>query len=551
MIALLLLLAGGPAADCPVQFTDVAASSGLALTHDRGGTREHRIAETMGAGLAWLDYDNDGWMDLYVVQGGPFPPAQSPRAQDRLFRNDGHGQFTDVTAKARLNDRAYGMGAFAADYDNDGWVDLLVTNWGGIKLYRNDGDGTFSDVTAKAGLAAVTGLVHGRGLGRRRRGRAAGSFSGALRRRPKREQALLRRPGHRRARLLPAHDVSRHVGTALQQRRRRHLPRRHEAGRPGGLGRPGARRGLRGRGPRRKARPLRRQRRDRQLPLPQPRRRALRGHRGPSRARHSTSQGNPQGGMGIDAGDLDGDGLPDLVVANFENETNEYYRNLGSGVFEDLSVSSGFGPPAINFVGFGLNLLDVENDGDLDAFIANGHIFERPTRQGTTYPQRPFLMWNDGTGHFRERGCGSAFAKALRRPRLGRRRLRQRRRPRRRGVQLRRAAPAPAQRRREEPLGRGPARRPQVQPPGHRRPAGRRDARRARSSRGSSWPATATSPPPTPACSSGSGPRRSIRKLTIFWPSGTVQTRRRPRGRQVPPHRGERVQARRRPRRSA
>jgi hypothetical protein len=75
--------------------------------------------------------------------------------------------------------------------------------------------------------------------------------------------------------------------------------------------------------------------------------------------------------MGVDAGDLDGDGLPDLVVANFENETNEYYRNLGSGVFEDLSIASGFGPPAVNFVGFGLSLLDADNDGDLDAFIAN------------------------------------------------------------------------------------------------------------------------------------------------------------------------------------
>ncbi len=121
--------------------------------------------------------------------------------------------------------------------------------------------------------------------------------------------------------------------------------------------------------------------------------------------------GNVQGGMGIDAGDLDGDGLPDLVVANYENETNEYYRNLGGGVFEDLSLSSGFGPPAVNFVGFGLNLFDADNDGDLDAFVANGHIFERPKRQGTPYAERPFLMWNDGTGRFVERGCGPAFAK--------------------------------------------------------------------------------------------------------------------------------------------
>ncbi len=91
----------------------------------------------MGSGLAWLDYDRDGWMDLYVVQSGPFPPAaastapKNSSAQDRLFRNNGDGTFRDVTEKAGLKDAAYGMGAAAADYDSDGFVDVYVTNWGG------------------------------------------------------------------------------------------------------------------------------------------------------------------------------------------------------------------------------------------------------------------------------------------------------------------------------------------------------------------------------------------------------------------------------------
>ena len=120
--------------------------------------------------------------------------------------------------------------------------------------------------------------------------------------------------------------------------------------------------------------------------------------------------GNPQGGMGVDFGDLDGDGLPDLVVANFETETNEYYRNLGSGVFEDLSITSGLGPPTVNYVKFGLNFLDVDDDGNLDVFVASGHIFDRPRRQGITVAQPLQLFWNDGHGHFEEKRCGPAFA---------------------------------------------------------------------------------------------------------------------------------------------
>ena len=123
--------------------------------------------------------------------------------------------------------------------------------------------------------------------------------------------------------------------------------------------------------------------------------------------------GRAFGGMGVDAGDLDGDGRIDVVVANFEAEPNSYFRNLGSMVFEDASATSGFGPPHFNFSGFGLNLFDAANAGRLDAFIANGHVLEVPRMQGVTYAERPFLMWNDGKGHFRERGCGEPFRRQL------------------------------------------------------------------------------------------------------------------------------------------
>jgi hypothetical protein len=124
-------------------------------------------------------------------------------------------------------------------------------------------------------------------------------------------------------------------------------------------------------------------------------------------------QGTPLGGMGVDAGDLDGDGLPDIIVANFDFELNSFYRNRGDGLFDDVTVPSGFGPPSFNFLAFGMSLLDLDDRGVLDAYVANGHLQDPTKREGVTYAERDFLMWNDGTGHFHEQACGPAFDRAF------------------------------------------------------------------------------------------------------------------------------------------
>jgi enediyne biosynthesis protein E4 len=412
------LLAASPGPDeCPITFTDVAEAAGLRFTHDRGSAGQFRFPEMIGSGVAWLDYDNDGWLDLYVVQSGPFPPTPAPapapagqgssKARDRLFRNRGDGTFADVTERAGLRDTAYGMGAIAADYDNDGFVDIYVTNWGGNMLLRNAGDGTFTDVAAKAGVAgprwgtsAAWGDADGDGRldlfvgqyadDRKDKDLFCGDPATGVRdycppimydptvsvlyrnlgdgtfRDVTREAGLSAATGKALGILFTDLDMDGRADIYVANDQVMNLFF-HNAG--GGRFEDVSVLSGTGFGP----------------------------------------EGQPQGGMGVDAGDLDGDGLTDIGVANYESETNEFYRNLGSGVFEDVSVSSNFGPPTRPYVKFGLNLIDVDNDGDLDAFVTNGHIYVHPRRQGARPAQKPQLLWNDGKGRFRENGCGSVF----------------------------------------------------------------------------------------------------------------------------------------------
>lgn len=412
----LLTLAGGMAlapgdAGCPVVFTDVAASAGLKFKHERGATKEHQLPETMGSGVAWLDFDNDGWMDLYVVQSGPFPPSGSPIANDRLFHNNRDGTFTDVTEKAKIRDTAYGMGVVAADYDNDGYVDLYVTNFGRNILYHNNGDGTFTDVTDKAGVAgsgwstsAAFADFDGDGYldlfvvryldysveknffcGDPVRGRRDYCHPSLY---PPVSNLLYHNNGNGTFTDISASSgISKALGKGLGVV----VADLDDDGRP-----------------------------DIYVANDTTMNflfRNLGGNRFEDISLISgaglNAAGRAFGGMGVNAGDLDGDGKLDLAVANFEAEPNSFFRNLGSAVFEDVSAKSGFGPPAFNFSGFGLNMFDAANAGRLDVFIANGHVLEVPKLQGVTYAERPFLMWNDGTGKFVERGCGEPFRHEL------------------------------------------------------------------------------------------------------------------------------------------
>jgi len=136
-----------------VTFADAGAAAGIGFVHQLGGTGERYMVETMGSGVALADLDGDGWLDAYFVQSAPTPGFTASGAMvNQHFRNRGDGSFDDVTGRSDAADGAYGQGVAAADYDNDGFVDLYVTNFGANRLYRNNGDGTFTDATEGAGV---------------------------------------------------------------------------------------------------------------------------------------------------------------------------------------------------------------------------------------------------------------------------------------------------------------------------------------------------------------------------------------------------------------
>ncbi len=415
--AAILLAAGTAAAQDPcggLRLRDVASEAGLAFVHDRGGRGERHLPETMGSGAAWLDADADGRLDLYVVQSGPFPPDGSATAANRLFRNRGDGTFEDVTAGSGADDRGYGQGVLSADLDGNGHPDLYVCNFGPDVLLLNRGDGTFEDRTAGSGL----------GLDGWSSSAAAADYDGD----GDLDLYVTRYVEYDPADAVFCGDVEtglrRYCDPTLFPGATDRLYRNEGGGRftdvtaEAGIG------DADGKGLGVVFTDLDGDRRPDLYVANDITINLLFRNRGDGTFEAASllsgaglnADGKAEAGMGVEAGDVDGDGDPDLLVSNFDVETNTLYRNLGGMRFEDVSAPSGFGAPSFNLLGFGTALADLDRDGDLDLYVTNGHIFERPKREGIGYAQPDLLMLGDGAGGFRPAGCG---LEALE-PRVGR-----------------------------------------------------------------------------------------------------------------------------------
>ncbi len=414
---------GGPEA---FRFEDVAATSGLAFTHVSGASGRFYFVEQWGSGAAFLDYDGDDQMDVFLAQGGALPGYTGPAAAgSRLFRNVGGGRFEDVSSEVGLNGTPYTLGITSADYDNDGDPDLFLTTATGAVLYENR-DRRFVDVTAAAGirvtaLATSAAFVDYDNDGRldlfvaryqdytlatdRACESAPLGFAPVDKReleycgpgRPPVPNVLFRNEGQGRFR-----DVSKHSGIGA-------VPAR-------GLGVAIADMNQDGRIDIFVAS----DRAPNLLFLNQGDGRFINGAAAAGVA--VGAEGIAYAGMGVDAADYNNDGLIDLIVTNYEHEPTSLYRNRGDGTFADEAQSSGLTPLVWKFMKWGVRWLDFNMDGRKDLMVVNGHLFPTrgegtplgmpiaQTRKGFRQEAQVFAQLADGTFAERSIDAGAFFA---------------------------------------------------------------------------------------------------------------------------------------------
>lgn len=388
-------------------FVDVTGPAGIDFVHFDSATPKHYIPEVMGSGVGFIDYDGDGWIDLFCVQDGPLVPGgPGPAPTHKLYRNNGNGTFTDVTRQVGLDKSGFGMGCAVGDFDNDGFDDLVVTYLDGVALFHNEPDGNggrhFVDVAAKAGIvnphwgtSCGWGDVDGDGF-------LDLYVCNYVEVDLKNYKTCENQDVHQLYVCPPtvfpttAHRLFRNNGNGTFT----------DATESSGVGAPKSGGGLGvaladldGDG-------------KTDVYVANDMRPAFVFHnQGKGRLKDLgvfsgaalMSTGRFMAGMGVAVGDIDGTGRPSVLVSNYQDEPTMVFRNRGRMDFREWSHASGLGPATMKTLGFGIELFDADLDGTLDVAIANGHVVRNSMAIfKVPYEQRAQMFVGDGKGRFAE-----------------------------------------------------------------------------------------------------------------------------------------------------
>ncbi len=417
-----------------VQFIEVSAEAGIDFEHVNGANGRKYFPETMGGGVAFLDYDGDDHLDVYLVNGAPLPGFRATsETGNRLYRNGGDGKFEKISKAAGANDHGYGMGCAAADFDNDGHLDLLVTNYGANAIYRNQGDGRFADATPRASV-----------------GDTSWSTSAAFLDYDNDGDLDLYVANYVKYDLsFAARELAPYVAGSISVRNLKSYP--HPSNFSGAAdilyNNKGdglfvdvtAQSGMvdtaetEGRGLGVVASDFDG---DGSIDLyvaNDATRNFLYHNTGTGSFREIGAlagvayglDGQKEAGMGVDAGDYDNDGDMDIAVTNFQNEPYSLYQYRQQLRFSNVSYTSGAGLASLRPLGFGVGFFDFDNDGHQDLFAANGHVQDLAdvVDPYTSYAQQDLLLRNRGpdeSGRYRYEDVSDRAGAGLRLKRVGR-----------------------------------------------------------------------------------------------------------------------------------
>jgi enediyne biosynthesis protein E4 len=404
-------------APSPIQFTDVTKSSGINFVHYNGAVGKRYLPETLGPGVAFIDYDSDGWQDLLFTNGMDWPGQHRRTSTPHLFRNNHNGTFTDTTHAAGLDVEFYAMGVAVGDYDNDGEDDLFITAVGQSRLFRNK-KGVFTDVTRDAGLAGPNDFsTSAAWVDIDRDGNLDLAVGNYVQWTPQTD-IFCTLDGTNKSYCTPES----YKGASPRLWRNLGNGKFEDVTSKAGLQNPASKTlGIAVLDVNQDLWPDLLFAND-----TQPNRLYINNGKGAFTERGVPSgiafseEGIARAGMGVDAADYDRSGYPSVLITNFANQMIALYHNEGNGLFVDEAPRSAMGRASLLTLGFGCFFFDYDLDGWLDIFVANGHIEKDIERiqPRIKYAQAPHMFRNTGKGAFTE--ATQSLGVAMMQPRVGR-----------------------------------------------------------------------------------------------------------------------------------